>query len=85
MQSNASSDNSLPNCCPIGFLWPIFDVGIPGMAAGKKKSTDPLIIFLEITEKVSLALFPSKNKVNQNLDLQDQFLTMAVEKLSMTA
>jgi len=22
---------------PIAFLWPIFDVGIPGMAAGKKK------------------------------------------------
>jgi hypothetical protein len=35
MQLNASFDNSLPNCCPIAFLWPIFDVRIPGMAAGK--------------------------------------------------
>jgi hypothetical protein len=55
MQSNASSDTRKKKMLPliivyqivtpIAFLWPIFDAGIPGMASGKKKSTDPLIIF----------------------------------------
>jgi hypothetical protein len=40
---------------PIAFLWPIFDAGIPGMAAGKKNSTDPLIIFFR--EKRSPLLY----------------------------
>ena len=70
---------------PIAFLWPIFDVGIPGMAAGKKNQLIPWPFSLEIREKVSLSVFSSKTKRTKVLNLLDQFLTMAVEKLSMTA